>query len=267
MYAERDLERLEQIIALKFLGVPLKQIKNVLDRPEPALLDTLRLQRRALEEKQQRVSRAICAIRAAEAAISNPLLEDTSMAAARGLLLTITGGDDLTLFEVDQAANRVRGEVDEEANIIFGSVIDETLSGRIRVSVVATGIDAPAKVEHELPRLTVFGGGAMPIPLPAHASLSVAMPASATPGHAPSAFRSELLAPAIPAAPEASRPSLFSQVSGVLRRRLPAPQPEAATARSDSARHEPRPERDSVRQTAAEEVGFDIPAFLRRQSS
>jgi DNA-binding transcriptional MerR regulator len=69
MYAERDLERLEQIIALKFLGVPLKQIKNVLDRPEPALLDTLRLQRRALEEKQQRVSRAICAIRAAEDAI------------------------------------------------------------------------------------------------------------------------------------------------------------------------------------------------------
>ena len=69
------------------------------------------------------------AIRAAEAAISNPLLEDTSMAGARGLLINITGGDDLTLFEVDQAANRIREEVDEEANIIFGSAIDETLQG------------------------------------------------------------------------------------------------------------------------------------------
>ena len=69
------------------------------------------------------------AIRAAEAAISNPLLEDTIMAGARGLLINITGGDDLTLFEVDQAANRIREEVDEEANIIFGSAIDETLYG------------------------------------------------------------------------------------------------------------------------------------------
>ena len=83
------------------------------------------------------------AIRAAEAAISNPLLEDTSMAGARGLLINITGGDDMTLFEVDQAANRIREEVAEDANIIFGSAIDETLTGRIRVSVVATGIDTP----------------------------------------------------------------------------------------------------------------------------
>ena len=84
------------------------------------------------------------AIRAAEAAINNPLLEDTSMAGARGLLINITGGDDLTLFEVDQAANRIREEVDDEADIIFGSAIDESLQGKIRVSVVATGIDTPA---------------------------------------------------------------------------------------------------------------------------
>ena len=84
------------------------------------------------------------AIRAAEAAISNPLLEDTSMAGARGLLINITGGEDMTLFEVDQAANRIREEVDEEANIIFGSAIDSSLNGRIRVSVVATGIDSAA---------------------------------------------------------------------------------------------------------------------------
>ena len=79
------------------------------------------------------------AIRAAEAAISNPLLEDTSMAGARGLLINITGGDDMTLFEVDQAANRIREEVADDANIIFGSAIDETLSGRVRVSVGGDG--------------------------------------------------------------------------------------------------------------------------------
>ena len=107
------------------------------------------------------------AIRAAEAAISNPLLEDTSMNGARGLLINITGGDDLTLFEVDQAANRIREEVDEEANIIFGSAIDPELQGRIRVSVVATGIDSPAQIENEQPRLVaVGGGGAMPQPIP-----------------------------------------------------------------------------------------------------
>ena len=102
------------------------------------------------------------AIRAAEAAISNPLLEDTSMAGARGLLINITGGDDMTLFEVDQAANRIREEVDEEANIIFGSAIDETLTGKIRVSVVATGIDTPSQRTGERPKLVAVGGGAQP---------------------------------------------------------------------------------------------------------
>ncbi len=93
------------------------------------------------------------AIRAAEAAISNPLLEDTSMAGARGLLINITGGDDMTLFEVDQAANRIREEVAEDANIIFGSAIDDGLNGRIRVSVVATGIDTPLPAQADRPRM------------------------------------------------------------------------------------------------------------------
>jgi cell division protein FtsZ len=79
---------------------------------------------------------------AAEAAISNPLLDDVSMKGARGVLINITGGPDMTLFEVDETANRIRDEVDPEANIIFGSTFDQTLEGRIRVSVVATGIDA-----------------------------------------------------------------------------------------------------------------------------
>ena len=73
------------------------------------------------------------AIRAAEAAISNPLLEDTSMAGARGLLINITGGDDLTLFEVDQAVNRIREEVDDDANIIFGSAIDRSAGSHPRL--------------------------------------------------------------------------------------------------------------------------------------
>lgn len=82
------------------------------------------------------------AIEAAEAAISNPLLDDVSMKGARGILINITGGYDMTLYEVDEAANRIREEVDPEANIIFGSTFSEKLNGRMRVSVVATGIDA-----------------------------------------------------------------------------------------------------------------------------
>lgn len=81
------------------------------------------------------------AIEAAEAAISNPLLDDVSMKGAKGLLISITGGSDLTLYEVDEAASRIRSEVDPEANIILGATFDESLDGAMRVSVVATGID------------------------------------------------------------------------------------------------------------------------------
>ena len=81
------------------------------------------------------------AVEAAEAAIANPLLDDVSMQGARGVLINITGGDDMTLYELDEAANRIRQEVDPEANIIVGSTFDEALRGTMRVSVVATGID------------------------------------------------------------------------------------------------------------------------------
>ena len=81
------------------------------------------------------------AMQAAEAAIANPLLDETSMKGAQGLLISITGGRDLTLFEVDEAATRIREEVDPDANIILGATFDEALEGIIRVSVVATGID------------------------------------------------------------------------------------------------------------------------------
>ncbi len=85
------------------------------------------------------------AMAAAEAAIANPLLDETSMKGAKGLLISITGGRDLTLFEVDEAATRIREEVDQDANIILGATFDEELEGVIRVSVVATGIDKSAE--------------------------------------------------------------------------------------------------------------------------
>ncbi|PWE17713.1 cell division protein FtsZ [Marinicauda salina] len=82
------------------------------------------------------------AVEAAHAAIANPLLDDVSMKGARGVLINITGGMDMTLYEVDEAANEIRNEVDPDANIIVGSTFDESLEGCIRVSVVATGIDS-----------------------------------------------------------------------------------------------------------------------------
>jgi cell division protein FtsZ len=108
------------------------------------------------------------ATRAAESAISNPLLEEASMKGAKAVLINITGGTDMTLFEVDEAANRIRKEVgDEEANIIFGSSISEEMDGRIRVSVVATGMEANAAAK---PRPTLVAvGGAQGLRPPAQA--------------------------------------------------------------------------------------------------
>ena len=85
------------------------------------------------------------AMDAAEAAIDNPLLDDTTMRGAQAVLINITGGYDMGLMEVDEAANRIRREVDENANIVFGSTLDESMNNRMRVSVVATGIDSELK--------------------------------------------------------------------------------------------------------------------------
>ena len=90
------------------------------------------------------------AIQAAEKAIANPLLDEISLRGAKGVLINITGGQDLTLFELDEAANRIREEVDPDANIIVGSTMDDTLGGMMRVSVVATGIDA-VEVNTDMP--------------------------------------------------------------------------------------------------------------------
>ena len=118
------------------------------------------------------------AMQAAEAAIANPLLDETSMKGAQGLLISITGGRDLTLFEVDEAATRIREEVDPDANIILGATFDESLEGIIRVSVVATGID---RVANENGKDLDFRQVTKPVMRPAAA----AAPAAAAPQPAP----------------------------------------------------------------------------------
>jgi cell division protein FtsZ len=115
------------------------------------------------------------AVAAAEAAISNPLLDDVSMKGARGVLINITGGFDMTLFEVDEAANRIRDEVDPEANIIFGSTFDKTLDGKVRISVVATGIEAEA-LSQPRPALTLVAKGGRVMSAPAAAEMPVSQP-------------------------------------------------------------------------------------------
>ncbi len=152
------------------------------------------------------------AIEAAAAAISNPLLDEVSMSGARGLLINITGGLDLTLFEVDEAANQIRKEVDPEANIIVGSALDDSLNGRMRVSVVATGIDAEHAVERapvRTPQLSVVSK-----PTPEAAPAPEAEAPLAMPTQAVTAEPTPLPAASLPAAPVAQ----------------PAPPPPAASA-------------------------------------
>ena len=245
------------------------------------------------------------AVRASEAAISNPLLEDTSMAGARGLLINITGGEDMTLYEVDQAANRIREEVDEDANIIFGSAIDPSLAGRIRVSVVATGIDSPAIAAAQRPRLVAVGGGmAQPADQQEEAAYQTQTLATGTgpsiagiTAHRPAQTVVHQASPPQPTVlrtVSADRPQTdphpASEPAGLF---APAPQhrpaPPAAPARSSlfnivtdvfrrappqpplMPHSEPRPAspepRAAVRLTSPEEGAMDIPAFLRRQSS
>jgi len=163
------------------------------------------------------------AVQAAEKAIANPLLDEISLEGARGVLINITGGYDLTLFELDEAANKIREKVDSEANIIVGSTLDTSMEGRMRVSVVATGIDAAVShADMPLPRRS------MSQPLRERVSqeeAAVAEPAAAPVAPQPVAARGlsrdELTAPAprpVPAAPVAQpvaaapapvEPSLF----------------------------------------------------------
>ncbi|WP_114286603.1 cell division protein FtsZ, partial [Candidatus Halocynthiibacter alkanivorans] len=120
------------------------------------------------------------AIQAAEKAIANPLLDEISLKGAKGVLINITGGYDLTLFELDEAANRIREEVDPEANIIVGSTLDTELGEMMRVSVVATGIDASPIAEMPVPRRRMseplVPAEAAPVAAPAPAPVAAQAP-------------------------------------------------------------------------------------------
>ena len=269
------------------------------------------------------------AVKAAEAAISNPLLEDTSMRGARGVLINITGGLDMTLFEVDEAANRIRREVDEDANIIFGSSADESMNGRIRVSVVATGIDAVAAREAERPKLVAIndgtavaavattqvppapamraaGGGGFTPRVAAQPAVPVALapapmqpPAATRPVQAfvaPATIEQEIAPeaavapmpevqlrapvaprPAAPATPTSRFGNLFQRATGLMRREpvaepaaMPQAAPHVAPHVAPVQRAEPLAQpapRAQQRTTPPDEMGLDIPTFLRRQSN
>jgi cell division protein FtsZ len=151
------------------------------------------------------------AIAAAEAAISNPLLDDTSMKGAKGVLINITGGMDMTLFEVDEAANRIRDEVDPDANIIFGSTFDEKLNGKMRVSVVATGIESEAAQQ---PKPTVISLVGQPQPSPAQARVAPAAQPQAA--FRPTVVTSHAVAAvAVASAEPAMRPAALAQPATV----------------------------------------------------
>ena len=145
------------------------------------------------------------ALQAAEKAIANPLLDEISLKGAKGVLINITGGYDLTLFELDEAANRIREEVDSDANIIVGSTLDPDMEGMMRVSVVATGIDAATELkEVPVPRRRLSE------PLTNTVTVEATKPGA--PGHtAPT--------PAVAAAARAEEPTLFHDLE---------PQPAAA---------------------------------------
>jgi len=168
---------------------------------------------------------------AAEMAINNPLLDDASVKGARGVLINITGGSDLTLFEVEEAADRIRDEVDPDANIIFGTALDESMNGRIRISVVATGID----VQVARQPLSVVGGQVQAGGLPQQPAASAYMP-SATPSTAgktaAQAIGSLFTAPAKPA--QAATAQMAQQMQAQANAQASAQAAVQATAQSMS---------------------------------
>ncbi|WP_103334620.1 cell division protein FtsZ [Pseudotabrizicola formosa] len=147
------------------------------------------------------------AVQAAEKAIANPLLDEISLNGAKGVLINITGGYDLTLFELDEAANIIREKVDPDANIIVGSTLDVNMEGMLRVSVVATGIDvAVAKAETPVARRS------MAAPLPSHLTAPVEAPAPQPAAYAPVQQPAPAPQPVQPAAQQ-PQPQLFDAVA------------------------------------------------------
>ncbi|WP_395679676.1 cell division protein FtsZ [Inquilinus sp.] len=190
-------------------------------------------------------------ISAAEAAISNPLLDDISMKGAKGVLINITGGLDMTLYEVDEATNRIRDEVDPDANIIFGSTFDETMEGKVRVSVVATGIDMAI---NQAPRPQTYSTTTLP-----------GAAKQQQPAVAPVAPQ-----PLMPARPAAVTPQRFTMAQPAPKPAAPAaaePQaPAAASVEAESepdyaAEHEAEPAVAEVEEAAMQQAAARAPAM------
>lgn len=190
------------------------------------------------------------ALDAAEAAIANPLLEETSMRGAKGVLINITGGADITLFEVDEAANRIRDEVETEAHIIFGSCFDEQMEGRIRVSVVATGIESEAGAQpRPMPIRTetrVVGrrlpdiGTAAPAARAPQTPVKPAQPAQPTLGHF--GFGGPTLAPATGATDLAAEEKALAEMTAAAKQAEEGAQDAVANLAAPEARPAPAPQ-------------------------
>lgn len=220
-----------------FINLDFNDIKTVMSEMGQAMMGT------GQAEGERR------AIMAAEMAISSPLLDGISMQGARGVLINITGGPDMTLYEVDEAANRIREEVDADANIIFGTAFDDTMEGEIRVSVVATGLG-----ENTARRTTNNTGF----------STKSSFTPSAKPKQPSSTFKapsSSFLASSekedvkhvVESVPAASEPSFPLGGESLLRKSVQ----EAETVRKMEKPAPTQPDFDDL----------DIPAFLRRQAN
>ena len=220
------------------------------------------------------------ALTAAEAAIANPLIDDSSMKGARGLLISITGGKDLTLFEVDEAATRIREEVDQDANIIVGATFDENLDGVIRVSVVATGIEqalisrnaaapaatvtsaiaVPSLPDSRLADLTArlradnqrtVAGTALKADAPRASQIAPALPPAAQSSierAALAAIAAAVAEPMQPVAPVSMQPASYGDVTVRPIAQKPSLFPDHEVARRDT--HEPAPPENFIPQQA-----------------
>lgn len=192
-------------------------------------------------------------ISAAEAAISNPLLDDISMKGAKGVLINITGGLDMTLYEVDEATNRIRDEVDPDANIIFGSTFDESMEGRVRVSVVATGIDMAI---NQAQRPQTYSTTTLPNADRAKPQ----QPAAPAPQ------------PMMPARPAAVTPQRFAMAQPAPKPVAPVPVEQAPAAQAAPAEAEPEPDyaaedqaepaMDEVQEPAVQQAAARAPAAM-----
>ena len=169
------------------------------------------------------------ALEAAEKAIANPLLDGVSMQGAKGVIVSITGGEDMRLMEVDEAANHIRELVDPDANIIWGSAFNENLNGKIRVSVVATGIDADAARAYTPPSGFANRAPAMPIAAPTSSLFSTSASVTETAEEEAEAHEAEEATPSISfgSAVEAASEDAADEVQGAVQQDPPLALDEA----------------------------------------